>query len=577
MISRIRLVGLLAASMLVMLYQPPGVGSARRVALSAGATAPISQTSEALAACVAKADYRFQNTLNTSVGSAPALSNLGAGNAFVNATVDGANRTVVRFPLNSGLVLDPTSSVVSAQVYTIVVLFSLDEVSGFRRILDFKHGTVDDGLYVFDGKLAFFPRSDGLNTAIAANTYVQVVLTRDAGKNFTGYVNGVQVLSFVDTADLAVLDSFNQLRFFRDNESNGPGDESSAGSVARIRLYDCAFSAAEVIGLDRLPAGAGCPVVNNFNPTIATVGSAVTISGSSVTGVTAVKFASGVNANFTIPNDTLITTSVPAGAVNGPITLIKAGCSDTVTANFTVARPMTCVSAASFQIGNLASESIIACFGNGIATGTASAATVPLPTTLAGTTITVRDAASTDRASGILFVNSTQLNGQIPQGTVNGTATVTVTSSDGIVSRGQVLITNVAPGIFTANASGIGVPSAYLIRVKPGNVQTQEELLEFSDAQNRFVPKPIDLGPPADQLFLVLFGTGWRFRSALGGVSLGIGGVNSTVAFAGDQGFLAGLDQVNALLPRALIGRGEVNVNLMVDGAAANIVMLTFN
>ena len=54
------------------------------------------------------ADYRFQNKLSTSVGTAPALQKIGPGtNTFTTATVDGSSRTVLRFPEGNGLKLLP--------------------------------------------------------------------------------------------------------------------------------------------------------------------------------------------------------------------------------------------------------------------------------------------------------------------------------------------------------------------------------------------------------------------------------------------------------------------------------------
>ncbi|HMV83964.1 MAG TPA: hypothetical protein PKC13_01600 [Blastocatellia bacterium] len=46
----------------------------------------------------------------------------------------------------------------------------------------------------------------------------------------------------------------------------------------------------------------------------------------------------------------------------------------------------------------------------------------------------------------------------------------------------------------------------------------------------------------------------------------------SLVSFAGAQNELAGLDQVNLLLPRELAGRGETDVMPTADGKAANPV-----
>jgi uncharacterized protein (TIGR03437 family) len=80
------------------------------------------------------------------------------------------------------------------------------------------------------------------------------------------------------------------------------------------------------------------------------------------------------------------------------------------------------------------------------------------------------------------------------------------------------------------------------------------------------------LGAASDQVFLLLFGTGLRQRSSLAAVTARVGGTAAPVSFAGAQGSLVGLDQVNLLLPRTLIGRGAVDVVLTVDGKTANTV-----
>ncbi|MGH9846577.1 MAG: hypothetical protein ACREEM_48380, partial [Blastocatellia bacterium] len=42
------------------------------------------------------------------------------------------------------------------------------------------------------------------------------------------------------------------------------------------------------------------------------------------------------------------------------------------------------------------------------------------------------------------------------------------------------------------------------------------------------------------------------------------------------QSDFTGLDQINLSLPRSLAGRGDVDLELMVDGAQANTVRLNF-
>lgn len=198
-----------------------------------------------------RADYQLQNSLDTSIGAAPTLFNLGA-NTFGAATVDGESWTVLRFAENDGVMVPFASSVISSNAYTAVLLFSFETVSSWRRIIDFKAATSDFGLYNFNGQLQFYPWVTGPTNAIPTNTFVQVALTRDGSSNVVGYVNGVQQFSFIDTNSDATLSAQDALRFFRDN-----GSEGSAGSVARIRLYDVALTPQQVAALDRLPAPTG--------------------------------------------------------------------------------------------------------------------------------------------------------------------------------------------------------------------------------------------------------------------------------------------------------------------------------
>ncbi|MGH9851505.1 MAG: hypothetical protein ACREBD_16850, partial [Blastocatellia bacterium] len=163
---------------------------------------------------------------------------------------------------------------------------------------------------------------------------------------------------------------------------------------------------------------------------------------------------------------------------------------------------------------------------------------------------------------------------QIPPGTAAGAAIVTITSSAGAVSAGTVNIASVAPGLFSANASGQGVAAAVVFRRRADGSESFEPVSRFDQAQGRFVPVPIDLGPETDQVFLILYGAGFRFRSSLAATAVTIGGVNSEVLFAGDAPGFVGLDQCNVRLSRSLIGRGEVDVVLVVDGKMANNVRI---
>ncbi|MEP7337538.1 MAG: SBBP repeat-containing protein, partial [Acidobacteriota bacterium] len=180
-----------------------------------------------------------------------------------------------------------------------------------------------------------------------------------------------------------------------------------------------------------------------------------------------------------------------------------------------IARSIASVSAASFAGGDLAPEQIIAAFGTGLATTTQVATTVPLPTVIGGTTVRVRDNNGVGRLAPLFFVAPTQVNYLIPPGTALGAATVTITSGDGATSVGTVNITSVSPGLFTANASGTGVAAATVLRIKADNSQSYEAVGQFNPSTGAFTAIPIDLGPADEQIFLLLFGTGFRGNGGL--------------------------------------------------------------
>ncbi|MGH7185412.1 MAG: Ig-like domain-containing protein, partial [Pseudomonadota bacterium] len=258
-------------------------------------------------------------------------------------------------------------------------------------------------------------------------------------------------------------------------------------------------------------------------------------------------------------------------ATSGPVTI-------------TVGPEVTSVSAASYRGSALASGSIVAAFGADLLKGAtetwvASASQfggqlgAPLPTTEAGSTLKVKDSLGTERLAPLFSISPTQINYQIPPETAMGTATVTVTINDQVSAVGAVEITRTEPGLFSADGSGQGLPAAVIQRLRPDGTITTEPVARYDEEQKRFVAVPIDLGPATDQVFLVLFGTGFRSRSALA-ADCTIGGMNAEVLFAGPQGAFAGLDQANVRLPRALVGRGEVDVVMTLDGKTANAMKI---
>jgi uncharacterized protein (TIGR03437 family) len=232
------------------------------------------------------------------------------------------------------------------------------------------------------------------------------------------------------------------------------------------------------------------------------------------------------------------------------------------------------VSAASYRGADLTAASIASAFSPGIAAATKVADTTPLPTTLAGVSLSVTDSAGTERPAQLFVVTPGQINFFIPEETAPGPAIITVTTADGARFRQRVQIVAVAPGLFSANASGSGPAAAGVLRVKPDGSQSLEAAAMFDAQLAAFVAAPIDLGPPGDQIYLLMYGTGLRGGSP--GTAT-IAGEDVPVAGPVPQGEFVGLDQANlGPLPQTLAGKGEVEIVFHVAGKTANVVTVRF-
>jgi uncharacterized protein (TIGR03437 family) len=240
------------------------------------------------------------------------------------------------------------------------------------------------------------------------------------------------------------------------------------------------------------------------------------------------------------------------------------------------------VSAADYRTVNAhAPEAIASLFGTGLATMQAAAVSKPLPTTLGGTTVTIKDSKGVERAAPLFFVDRTQVNYQVPEGTATGWAFITTKSGDGTLSYATANIVSAAFSLFTADATGTGVPAAYIQRVRANGSQSIEPIAQFDAATRKWNPLPIDLGPESDAVFLVLFGTGIRGSDATQAPVVCYFKVGATTFipmvadYAGKQNDFVGVDQINVRLPRSLIGRGEISVYVTGSGGTfSNTVLI---
>ena len=218
-----------------------------------------------------------------------------------------------------------------------------------------------------------------------------------------------------------------------------------------------------------------------------------------------------------------------------------------------VISPNGLVNAASF-LPAIAPGMILSIFGTNLASGTAAASQVPLPTSLLGASVTINN-----KTAPLYFVSPTQLNVQVPFETLPGTANVTV-SVNGSSTSQSMNVSLVAPGTFTGN--GRIVPSS--------SGRRGDALILYITGQGPVLPAVAtgaapSTGTPVNQLpkpFLP--------------VSLTIGGVAAQVFFAGVPGGLVGVTQINFFIPNtAPMGDQPVMVSVGSQTGAPAFLTVT--
>lgn len=420
-------------------------------------------------------------------------------------------------------------------------------------------------------------------TGITPNSAVEGSAGFTLTINGTGFVNG-SVVRWDGAARVTTFVSATQLT------AQVLASDLVGTGQASVTVFNSApgGGTSNVVNFNITAGSNPAPTLSSINPATASAGGpafTLAVNGTNFVASSKVRW-NGQDLATTYVSATQLTAQVPANLIvnagTAQVTVFTPTPGGGVTAaqSFTINQVqipnVASVSAASFLSTEIAPESIVAAFGANMATGVEIANTVPLPTNLLGTKVTVRDSAGTARDASLFFVAPTQINYLVPTGTADGDATVTVSINNNVVGRGTMKVAKVVPGLFSANANGQGVAAAVILRVRNG-ATTFEPVARFEGGQN--VPIQVDLGPAGDIVYLLAYGTGLRGRSRAQNISVNLGGTIKTLdpgAFEDAvpaAGFF-GLDQVNIALPRTLIGKGLTNITLTVDGKPTNTIQL---
>jgi len=176
-----------------------------------------------------------------------------------------------------------------------------------------------------------------------------------------------------------------------------------------------------------------------------------------------------------------------------------------------------------------------------------------------------------DSLAPLLYVSPTQINYLLSSSDPYAWVAIERVGSPYVPKAISVPISAIAPGLYTVGAD---LAAASTVRVASDGTQTFVPVTSCNG--QTCIPVPIDVS--GDPVYLSLYGTGFEQASAAES-SCAIAGRNLPLTYAGPQIQIAGLDQLNLLLPATLAGTGATSVRCLFQSGqvvgVANTVNLT--
>jgi uncharacterized protein (TIGR03437 family) len=249
------------------------------------------------------------------------------------------------------------------------------------------------------------------------------------------------------------------------------------------------------------------------------------VGGGNYTGVWTPVHAGAASLLFTSPNS-------PAGVVTG---VVLASSSNPAFSNAGVVNAAPMISGEPLGVGSIASL-----FGVNLASQSASATSFPLPLTLGGASVTINGI-----PAPLFYASPLQINFFVPYELAGQTtATIVVSTANGLAEITGVPITSASPGLFLTDAAGD--PAVIHSNGQPVSVAspaTGGEAVEiFATGLGPVTNTPADnAAAPTDPLAKDTITP-----------RVTIGGVDAEVQFAGLAPGFAGLNQLNVVVPKGL-------------------------
>ena len=194
-------------------------------------------------------------------------------------------------------------------------------------------------------------------------------------------------------------------------------------------------------------------------------------------------------------------------------------------------------------------------------------------TAMDNVSVHITDSQGVVRLAPMLYTGAgwASLNFVVPEDVAVGPADIAIVRKDGSQSADRVILTDIAPGFYSASADARG-PATAVVTQRAGS-GTVRRFDAFTSARGRpaCVPIPLSAGVATT---LRLNGTGFRRAHAVEDFEARVGETVVPVVSFGIADGPRGDDQLTLRLPDSLIGTGETDVLVKVRGMASNVVRI---
>lgn len=314
------------------------------------------------------------------------------------------------------------------------------------------------------------------------------------------------------------------------------------------------------------------PSISAVSPTTVASGGqdfTLTVTGSNFDAGTVVLW-NGSRLATTLVNARQVTAVVPGALIatggTANITAISAGGLVSNAVLFTVTSTLPSVTTAGIVnaasgLPMIAPGCLISIYGANLAASAAQATTLPLPTSLSGTTVLINGV-----PAPLLFVSPGQINAQVPVETEMAPARLVVRGPAGDSTPASFNVNPTAPGVMTLLLTG----HALAVNLPGGSLNSAENaalpgqyIMVYITGQGQTTP-PIATGAPAPAS---------PFSVPYAQLQAKVGGKPAFVQFAGMAPGFVGLLQLNLLVPD--VPGGDQPLEVTLGNASANSTVVS--